>query len=243
MFLAAPVRSSLGAVAVVCALVTSIVAGAQTVAPPLVEYRGGAFASFALRNDALVPMTVVLEPYGFTVDSLGRLAYEPFDSTRIRLRVSATSLRIPPRGSATVSYEVASDSLPSWCSLTATFIPPRTRGLNLRAQLPHVIYLYQNEALTRDDVAVTRVEWDSAGGRARVRVENRSNRLGRMRDGSMSPARGDAQPVESFPLFPHSVRWLELPWSSPAPPVRVHLEFDAFSLDDEVRVSRAAPAP
>lgn len=242
MPLAASARTCLGAGAVVCAHVAAPAAGAQTIAPPLAEYRERAFASFGLRNDALVPVTVVLEPFAFTVDSLGNLAYQPFDSSRVRLRVSATSLRLPPRGGTNVSYEVSTDSVPAWLVITATFIPPRTRGVNLRAQLPHVIYLYQSEPLRREDVEVSRVDYDSAGRRVRVRVENHGSRLGRMRDGHVRPARGDEQPLEAFPLFPHAVRWLDVPWTAATRPAAVHLEFDGFTLDADVPAVDAAHA-
>lgn len=224
--------------AVVAALLATLpVARAQTVAPPLVEYRERAFSSFRLANDALVPMTVVLEPFAFTVDSVGALAYHPFDSAAVKLRMSSTSLRLQPRSSATITYEVSADSLPAWFVLTSTFIPPRTPGLNIRAQLPHVVYLYQREPLRREDISVGSVTVDSAPGRVRVRVENRSARMGRMSDGSVRPARGDTQAIEPFPMFPHSVRWVEVPWTSLAPPVQVRLVFDGFALDYDVPVN------
>lgn len=233
-------RAGILAAAALLALGAPRPGGGQTVAPPLVEYQERALSSFSLVNDALVPMTVVLEPFAFTVDSVGALRYGAFDSAGVSLRLSATSLRLPPRGSATINYEVSADSLPRWFVVTSTFTPPRSPGINVRAQLPHVVYLYQKEPLRREDVVVNAVRIDSVGRRVLLRVENRSGRLGRMMDGTVRPARGDGQPVDAFPLFPHYARWFEVPWTSAAPPARVRLEFEGFVLEQDLVTDGAA---
>ena len=50
---------------------------AQTVRPAVVEYPNQARGKFALVNESLFPLTVVLEPRGFHVEPTGELIEEP----------------------------------------------------------------------------------------------------------------------------------------------------------------------
>lgn len=219
-------------------------AAAQTVSPPIAEYQERARSSFQLSNESLFPLTVVLELRGFRVTEDGEVVDTPFDSTRIKVKLSAMSFRIPPRGSYTVFYEAAADSLPAWFNVLSAISGARTdAGLNVRILLPHVVYLNQKQALRREDVALRRVELDSARKKVRLQLENTSPRLGRVLHVT---ATGDNEPAvtgAAFPLFPRSVRWTELDWAADAPPHRVNVRFAKFAIDTVLApaLSRASP--
>src|SRR5262245_9319336 len=74
-------------------------ARAQTVRPVVVEYVGSKVkGKFELVNDNLTPLSVILEPKSFDITETGEAVYRPLDP-RIRLRLSAMSVRVPPQQS------------------------------------------------------------------------------------------------------------------------------------------------
>lgn len=204
--------------------------GAQVIAPPVVEYDQRAASTFDVSNSGLRSLSVVIEPFSFWVDTLGEVHYTPFDTSRVKLELSTMSLRLPPRATYSVRYDAHADRLPAWFVVTASFAGPRTQGINVRLQLPHVVYLNQKEPLHERDVVIRAFAYDPEMRRARFKIENVSDRLGRCYDGAMRSARGDAKAIPSFPLFPHFVRWVELPWPAAAPPEQLELKFQEFSL-------------
>jgi hypothetical protein len=206
------------------------VARAQVIAPPVVEHSQRAVSSFDVGNQGVTPLSVVIEPFSFWVDTLGSVHYAPFDSAGVSLKLSTMSLRLPPRATYSVSYEASARQLPAWFVVTSSFAGPRTSGLNVRLQLPHVVYLNQKEALPREDVVVRAFEYDSVKKRVRFKIENVGARLGRCNDGTVRSARSDVTGVPSFPLFPHFFRWVELSWTAPRPPERLELKFEKFTL-------------
>lgn len=205
-------------------------ARAQLVAPPVVEHSQRAVSAFEVGNQGVTPLRVVLEPFSFWVDTLGEVHYAPFDSAGVSLKLSTMSLRLPPRASYSVSYEATARQLPAWFVVTSSFAGPRTPGLNVHLQLPHVVYLNQKEPLAREDIVVRAFVFDSARKRVRFKIENVGARLGRCNDGRVRSAGSDEVGVPSFPLFPHFFRWVELSWSAPRPPDRLELKFEKFTL-------------
>ena len=218
--------------AVICLLVAALVrpSGAQLVSPPVVEYTARAQTTFGITNQGLAPMAVILEPFAFWVDTLGEVHYAPFDTTVVKLKLSTMSVRLPPRATYNVGYEASAMKLPAWFVITASFAGPRHQGLNVRLQLPHVVYLNQKEPLLREDIAVRAFVYDNVARVVRFKIENVGNRLGRCNDGAVRSAGSDTQVVPSFPLFPHFVRWVELPWKASQPPERLELKFESFTL-------------
>ena len=59
------------------------VAHAQSVSPPIAEYREKARASFNVSNQSVFPLTVVLQVKGFVVDEDGELRDVPLDTARV----------------------------------------------------------------------------------------------------------------------------------------------------------------
>jgi hypothetical protein len=204
---------------------------AQTVSPPVAEYQEKARSSFQLINGSIFPLAVVLEVKGFDITERGDVVEAPLDTARIRVKLSATSFRIPPRGTYTVFYEATGDSLPAWFQIMAALSGARTdNGINLRILLPHVVYLNQKAPLRRESVAVHRFEVDPASGRARALLENTGAELGRVLELTFDSPAGDSR-SGGFPLLPRRKRWVELEWQRPAAPSRLLVRTAKFTLD------------
>jgi len=207
--------------------------GAQTVRPAVVEYPNQARGKFELVNESLLPLTVVLEPRGFHVEPTGELIEEPLDTARVQVKISAMSFRIPPRETYTVFYEATTKSFPSWFLISSTLTGARTQtGLNVRIELPHVVYMLQPQPLRRTDVAVHAFEFDTVAKRVRVELENTSAALGRVLSSEVSASGAKTIPGGAFPLFPHSRRTLEIPWSGDATPEKLVLRFANFTVEE-----------
>jgi hypothetical protein len=206
---------------------------AQTVRPAVVEYSEQARGKFELVNETLFPLTVVIEPRGFHVEPTGDLIEEPLDTTRMQVKISAMSFRIPPRETYTVFYEATAKSFPAWFLISSTLTGARTQtGLNVRIELPHVVYMLQPEPLRKSDVAIRSFEFDSVAKRARVELENTGTSLGRVLSSEVSVSGKKAIPGGAFPLFPHSHRSLEIPWDDDVPPEKLVLRFANFTVEE-----------
>ena len=100
---------------------------AQSVTPPIAEYQERANSSFRLTNGTLYPLNVVLDVRGFSVTDDGQVVDETLDTSRVHVRLSAMSFRIPPRGGYTVFYEATADSLPVSSSACQSCLLPISR--------------------------------------------------------------------------------------------------------------------
>jgi hypothetical protein len=203
------------------------------VRPAVVEFSEQARGKFELVNETLFPLTVVLEPRSFHVETNGDLIEEPLDTARMQVKISAMSFRIPPRETYTVFYEATAKSFPAWFLISSTLTGARTQtGLNVRIELPHVVYMLQPEALRKGDVAVRAFEFDSVARRVRVELENTGASLGRVLSSEVSVGGKKAVPGGAFPLFPHSHRRLEIPWNEDTTPERLVLRFANFTVEE-----------
>lgn len=226
----------LGRLVVVVALsggLTAAPAWAQTVRPAVVEYPVQGRGKFDLVNESVFPLTVVLEPRGFKVEENGSLIDLPFDSSNVELKLSAMSFRIPPLGTYTVYYEARARQLPAWFMVLSSMTGARTNaGLNVRLELPHVVYLLQKEPLQKGQVAVRGFAFDSVAHKAIVELENTSAALGRVVGSELSADGKRGTPFGGFPLFPQSRRRVEVPWDGAEAPDRVVLRFANFSVEE-----------
>lgn len=226
----------LGRLVVVVALsggLTAAPAWAQTVRPAVVEYPVQGRGKFDLVNESVFPLTVVLEPRGFKVEENGSLIDLPFDSSNVELKLSAMSFRIPPLGTYTVYYEARARQLPAWFMVLSSMTGARTNaGLNVRLELPHVVYLLQKEPLQKGQVAVRGFAFDSVAHKAIVELENTSAALGRVVGSELSAEGKRGTPFGGFPLFPQSRRRVEVPWDGAEAPDRVVLRFANFSVEE-----------
>lgn len=223
-----------------CCLLAVPPLAAQSVSPPIAEYQERARSSFRLDNASLFPLTVVLEVRGFHVTEQGEVVDAPLDTSRVQVKLSEMSFRIPPRGSHRVFYEARGDSLPAWFNILSAMSGARTeQGLNVRLLLPHVVYLNQKQRLKKEQVAIRGFELDSAAGKVRVQLENRGPNLGRVLQVSLTDGSSPAQVGGAFPLFPRSRRWAEVSWEAATPPTRLVLRFAHFTIDTLL----SAPSP
>ncbi len=157
------------ALAVLAGLAAPVNATAQSVSPPIAEYQQRARSSFQLINSGLFPLSVVLEVRGFSVTEQGEVQDVPLDTSRVHVKLSAMSFRIPPRGTYTVFYEATADSLPAWFNIVSAHErrPHRERAQRPGAPAPRRVP--QPEAATQQ----------GAGRRARVRARQRGREAAR----------------------------------------------------------------
>jgi hypothetical protein len=226
------------------AALTAARLAAQTISPPIAEYQERARGSFQLTNTTLYPLNVVVELRGFRITEQGEMVDQPLDTSRVHVKLSAMSFRIAPRATYNVFYEAKADSAPAWFNILSAMTGARTdNGINLRIILPHVVYLNQKTALARTDVQVRAFEFDSAGGRVRVQLENAGPRLGRILAVTASGPDGSSKPAAGFPLMPGTRRWTELEWRHPTAPDRVAIRSAKFTLDTALAAVSVRPAP
>jgi hypothetical protein len=230
-------RASLALAALACLATPALTA--QTVSPPIAEYQERARSSFQLINSTIFPLSVVLEVHGFNVTEQGEVQEAPLDTTKVRVKLSAMSFRIPPRQTYTVFYEASADSTPAWFNIVSAMTGARTEnGLNVRILLPHVVYLNQKEPLRKEQVVVRAYEVDTAAGKLRVQLENLGPNLGRVQQVTAAAGKTTSAPSAGFPLMPHMIRWTEVDWPERVAPERVSVRFARFTMDTVL----AAPA-
>lgn len=207
-------------------------ASAQTVRPLLSEYEAEADGSFELVNDSFVPLNIVLQAQSFTVDENGDITYRPLDK-HIQLKLSAMSFRIPPKQSYTVYYRAKSAQVPAWFVIYSYFrgLPVRTEsGMAVQISLPHTVYILPKKAASKQDLHVRRVEYQPGKQSVVVEVENRSALFARVLASEVS-GDGKREHGPGFPVYPHSFRRIEIPWSHGVPPGKVLLRLRQFNLE------------
>jgi hypothetical protein len=220
---------------------------AQSVSPPISEYRSNkARSSFIVANQTLYPLTVVLQPKGFKVTEDGDLYDVPLDTAAVKLKLSTMSFRLQPKQSYTVFYEATSDTVPYWFNIWSGITGAKTEsGINLRIELPHVVYLYQKDRLSESDISIHWVHWQPASHQVVVEFANSSARLGRVQSVTGSADKVKSQEAAGFPLFPNSVRRMRMPWADSLPPGKIEARFDGFKLvsTDIVQDTTSTPPP
>jgi P pilus assembly chaperone PapD len=215
-------------------------AAGQTISPVIVEYREKARGSFAVTNDQFVPMNVVVEARSFSVDSEGQPTFRALDP-EIKVEFSATSFRVGPQQTYTVTYRAESARLPAWFSIYATITGPQaSNGLKLVIELPHTVYLLTKKALARDAVVMLREPALNAGKQIEAQVENRGAEFSRVREIEVVSSAGKHQ-FAGFPLFPGQKRQLQLNWEEKGEPQLLVLKFDNFKVESPIRPAAKMP--
>ena len=103
---------------------------------------------------------MVLQPKGFQVNEEGDLYDIPLDTAVVKLRLSTLSFRLQPRQAYTVFYEADADTVPYWFNIWNGITGSKTEsGINLRIELPHVVYLYQKLKLAEPDITIRSVRY------------------------------------------------------------------------------------
>jgi hypothetical protein len=223
------------AVAVVAAGFPAVDGSAQTVRPVIVEYKGAAKGKLELVNNGFQPANVVIEPRSFTITEDGDGVYGPL-AKDIHLKLSAMTLRIPPKQSRYVFYEAKADTLPAWFVIYSVFAGPvQQTGLNIQLDLPHTVYLLQQEPLERPDVRVESLDYQPDKHRVVIVIANQSEKLGRALEWQVA-SRGTKAGGPGFPLLPQSRRQLEVAWNAVDAPDTFSVHFEHFSLKEAFSV-------
>jgi len=229
-------RGKLGALAVVAVTgvlgsVPALPSHAQSLAPILAEYRGKSAGRFVVTNAWDQPMNVVLEPVSFQVDDEGRASYGALDPS-VRVRLSITSFRIPPKQTYTVFYEATADHRPAWFTVYATLTGPRpTGGMQLAYRLPHTVYLLPRGGAERDSIRFTTAMLDSSQHLEGVLESHGA--FARVQRVVTWKGRGRRE-FPGFPVFPGQKRRFRLETGEEGPPDRVVVEFERFRLERAV---------
>ena len=226
--------------AILLAVMVAGSAGAQSVNPPIAIFDGGSLrarGSFIIDNPTLYPITWIVEPKQFAVACAGDILFAPLDTARLTARLSAMSGRLGARQRTTVFYDVQSDSVPAWLAFVVALASGRPEpGLNIRLEIPHVVYLMQKEHAVASDVSIAKAEYDSSTKRLGVQVVNNSPKLTRITELVGVTARGREHALDACPLFPGATREFDLAWPDPDPPVRVLVRMQGFTLQQVVTV-------
>lgn len=131
------------------------VAAQSTVAPPIAEFSQSKVGdAFELRNESETePMVVTgITAYTFTVNEQGKPSFLPIDATKISLRVSDNSIRIPPQGRRSVYVEMKClQAKVCWATLYVSIAQGKnSEGMGVTLALPHTLELGVGSIHKRD---------------------------------------------------------------------------------------------
>ena len=172
---------------------------AQSIAPPIAEYRGAkADGMFEIQNSSDYAMAVVLETKSFDVDDHGQVRYRPLDPG-IQIKMGSSSFVLQAHDSRMIFYKATFPSAPASFSILPTMTKAGPlKGVRVNFILPHMIYVYQKEKLQPSDVKVQLAE-------GVLQIRNLSTKLGRV-----ETVLGSKQDLGGFPLFPGQTRQMAL---------------------------------
>jgi hypothetical protein len=210
-------------------------AHAQTLSPPIAEYRAKANGVLELRNDGDTPLAAILELRGFAVNENLDLRFGPIDPA-IQVELGASSFVIPPHQTHYVFYKASAKNLPAWFIInnTLTQAKPVDKGVRINFVLPHLVYVYQKEKLRRVDILVRALPSDEAGEYL-LEIENTSPKLGRIKS---IQAKGFSHEAEhgGFPLFPRETRRILVKAGEASRQSHFQIQFeDGFRLDEKLQ--------
>ncbi len=217
----------MAAVALLCGAALSL--SAQKITPSITIHKGKVKTRFELTNKTLVPANVIIEAQSFSFTEDGNPLFRPLDDT-IHLKLASMSLRIPPRQSRFVFYEVEADQYPAWFIIYSTFgRKPDQETLNLQFRIGHTVYLMQKDPLVKADVEIIQAEFQPEESQVVVAIRNNSPRLGRVLDAEIKLG-GKNKKLGNFPLFPDYTRRFTIPWECASGSGQVRIKFKKFEL-------------
>jgi hypothetical protein len=222
--------------AAVCLFFVAPLAPAQTISPVIVEYTDKADGRFQLYNDAEIPLTVVVEPHSFSVDSSGKATFRKLDPG-LHVELSSTSFRLAPKQTYYVFYKATTESYPNWFCIYATITGPTTpTGLKLALELPHTVYLLGHKSLEQSQVSWDRAEISVKGDKRLItaEVENHGAEFSRVQEVEVVSSSGK-QTFGGFPLFPGQHRQIELDWDQSGVPQQIVLKFPHFKIESSLK--------
>ncbi len=220
-----------------CLLFLPPYAPAQTISPVIVEYTDRADGRFQLYNDADVPLTVVVEPRSFSVDSTGMATFRKLDPG-LHVTLSTTSFRVAPKQTYYVFYKATTETYPNWFCIYATVTGTTTpTGLKLALELPHTVYLTGRKSLDQSQVSWNRAETNANGDKRQIsaEIENHGAEISRVQEVEVLSSSGGKQTYAGFPLFPRQRRKIDLDWDQPGVPQQIVLKFPKFKTESQLK--------
>lgn len=229
--------------AVAVLLVLAHRAPAQTISPVIVEYTGKADGRFQVYNDSAIPLTVVVQPHSFSVDSNGKAMFRKLDPG-LHVELSSTSFQLAPKQTYYVFYKATTETYPNWFCIYATVTGATTKeGIKVALELPHTVYLLGKKTLEQSDVT-----WDHAAltvqGDKRViraEVDNHGTEYGRVEEVDVLSSTGKHATFGGFPIFPGQHRLIEVDWEEPGVPQQMVLKFTHFKMESELKAENSEP--
>lgn len=203
----------------------------QTILPPIAEYRGRAQGVVELRNDGDVPLAVLVEAKGFTVDDEGRMAYTALDPS-VAIDFGANSFTIPARQSHLLFYKAQIPHPPYWFAVLCTFTKavPVKHEMRVNVLLPHVVCMYQKQQLKKKDIELSLLPTEKKEI-SRLRIQNLTEKAGRV---DSVECKGFNKDILSggLPIFPEASRYLTLDAGISGREARCKVVFEeGFSLE------------
>jgi hypothetical protein len=115
----------------------------QTISPIVVECGLKCSGEFHLTNNSTKPMIAMINVYGFHMVA-GHPVQIPLDAQTL-VKLDQTSARISPQDSHTFGYKVFCSQEPCMIQLVASMVIGKPAGVQVRLQLPHVVYACQKQ--------------------------------------------------------------------------------------------------
>jgi hypothetical protein len=163
------------------------------------------------------------------------MSYRPLDKS-IHIKFSASSFRILPKQSYLVFYEATADSTPAWFVVYATFAGYKettAEGLKIHLLLPHTIYLLPKQEVKKEELTIKAAKYDPGAKVVTLRVENTGAAFCRVLEAKVTSSQ-DESTSNGFPVFPHSEREVEIPWSGKEGPKKLTLQLQPFRLEQPI---------
>jgi hypothetical protein len=205
-------------------LIFAVSAGAQTISPPVVSYSSTKASDvFVIKNvSETAPLLVTgLSAETFTVDQSGNPTFVKLDPSKIRLKLSENSVRIPPLGAHEFYAEMKClQPGPCWASIYVSIAQGRAaNGIAVSLLLPHTIYLGQGSVRKKE---------------AQVRFINRNSfEIANDGDGLDRPQvevwNSAGKVLSGVPIFPHYSRVV----TSETPIEKIRIKFTKFTINEK----------
>lgn len=179
----------------VCTIFLSLTLHAQSISPPIAEYRGDKVdGMFQIQNTADYSMAVMLVTKSFNVDDHGQVAYRALDKG-VNIRMGSSSFVLRAHDSRMIFYKATFPASPTSFSIIASMTKLEALpGVRVSFVFPHMIYVYQKAKLSRTDVDVHLLD-------GVLRIHNLSQKLGRVEEVQASKL-----DFGGFPIYPGQTR-------------------------------------
>jgi hypothetical protein len=216
-------------------------AHAQQVSPVIQEYRNRGEGKLTVTNNTLEPMIVIFEPKSFSISPDGHGIFRALDPTT-HVSLSEKSVKLQPLQSSTIYYKAEAESYPAWFTIYSTFSPARAGStLNVRIQLPHTVYLYQNKAIDQNEVHIVNARYSLTSHKLTCDMLNVGRALTRVQELRATGTKTEPMTQSGFPLLPGALRTVEFDWKGKEPPTNLEIAFDHFTLKPPLSVVTDPP--